>query len=64
MRTVSISLSMLALALLAGCAEPRTTEMGAGPSSQQFVCRDGAHASNSAVCGDHGGVERQMNISQ
>jgi uncharacterized lipoprotein YajG len=63
MKVLSITFSLLALAMSAGCAQqqPRTSAMGASPTtaSQNFYCRDGAYVS-SGGCGSHGGVERDM----
>jgi hypothetical protein len=60
MRILSISFSLLALAVCAGCAQQsRTTEMGAGPAAAATVyCRDGAWVTPATGCGSHGGVER------
>lgn len=62
MRILSVSFSVLALAVCAGCAQQaRTTEMGAGPAAEPNVyCRDGAWVSSATGCGSHGGVERDM----
>jgi hypothetical protein len=62
MRILSVSFSLLALAVCAGCAQqPRTTELGAGPAAAPRVyCRDGAWVSSTSACGSHGGVERDM----
>jgi len=63
MRILSISFSLLALAVCAGCAQQsRTTEMGAGPAAaaQTVYCRDGAWVTRTTGCGSHGGVERDM----
>ncbi|MGZ5179497.1 MAG: hypothetical protein ACXWC6_04610 [Ramlibacter sp.] len=62
MRILSVSLSLLALAVCAGCAEqPRTTQMGAGPASTvKLYCRDGAWVTVAGGCAMHGGVERDM----
>jgi hypothetical protein len=62
MRILSVSFSLLALAVCAGCAQPSgTTEMGAGPGAARTVyCRDGAWVFNTSACGSHGGVERDM----
>jgi uncharacterized lipoprotein YajG len=62
MRILSVSFSLLALAVFAGCAQqPSTTEMGAGPAAASKVyCRDGAWVSSTSECGMHGGVERVM----
>ena len=60
MRILSVSFSLLTLAVCSGCAQQaRTTEMGAGPATEAGVyCRDGAWVSRSTGCGSHGGVER------
>jgi hypothetical protein len=62
MRILSVTFSLLALAVCAGCAQQsRTTEMGAGPAAASGVyCRDGAWVSSTSGCGSHGGVERDM----
>jgi hypothetical protein len=62
MRILSVSFSLLALAVCAGCAQQsRTTEMGAGPAAAARVyCRDGAWVATTSACGSHGGVERDM----
>ena len=62
MRILSVSFSLLALVVCAGCAQQsRTTEMGAGPAAAPRVyCRDGAWVSSTGACGSHGGVERDM----
>lgn len=61
MRILSVSFSLLALAVCAGCAQPRTSEMGAGAAAAPSVyCRDGAWVSSTGECGSHGGVERDM----
>lgn len=68
MRILSVSLSLLAIAVSAGCAQRAgTSEMGAGPSAAPKVaaaakvyCRDGAWVSSTGACGSHGGVERDM----
>jgi hypothetical protein len=63
MRILSVSFSLLALALSAGCAhqsdEAGTSRMGAGPAAARTVnCRDGAWVTSTTACGNHGGVER------
>jgi hypothetical protein len=62
MRIVSVSFSLLSLAVCAGCAQqPSTTALGAGPAAAPTVyCRDGAWVSSTSRCGTHGGVERDM----
>ena len=62
MRILSVSFSLLALAVCAGCAQQsRTTEMGAGPAAATVYCRDGAWVASASACGaTHGGVERDM----
>jgi len=62
MKVLSVSFSLLALAVCAGCAQqPRTTEMGAGTTTEAKVyCRDGAWVATTGACGSHGGVERDM----
>ena len=62
MRILSVSFSLLALAVCAGCAQQtRTTELGAGPAAApKAYCRDGAWVATTGACGSHGGVERDM----
>jgi hypothetical protein len=62
MKMLSVSSSVLALALCAGCAQHSpTSTMGAGPAGAAKVyCRDGAWVSSTSACGSHGGVERDM----
>lgn len=61
MRILSVSFSLLALALGAGCAQQApTTAMGASAAAPTVYCRDGAWRSSTAACGTHGGVERVM----
>lgn len=60
MRTLAVSISLLALAITAGCAQMRSgSAMGAGPAAT-VMCRDGAWVSSASECGVHGGVERTM----
>jgi hypothetical protein len=72
MRILSVSLAVMALALSAGCAQKtRSSEMGAGPAAgatassdaRRVYCRDGAWVPTTALCGTHGGVERDMSAS-
>ncbi|WBY03191.1 hypothetical protein PE066_06565 [Ramlibacter tataouinensis] len=62
MRILAIPVSLLALALLAGCAQMRsgTSTMGASRPATNVMCRDGAWVSSTSQCGDHMGVERVM----
>lgn len=66
MRLLSVSMSVLGLALSMGCAQTRSTSaMGAGPaqgtpSAPSVMCRDGAWKATTAECGSHGGVERAL----
>ena len=59
------SLSVLLLAVCAGCAQPHSTSaMGAGPAdSERVMCRDGAWTTTAAGCAGHSGVERDMSSS-
>ena len=67
MRILAIPVSLLALALCAGCAQMRSGTgamgAGAGPSTATVMCRDGAWVSNTSQCGSHMGVERVMTPS-
>ena len=60
MKFLSICFSFLAIGLCAGCAQPSTSEMGAGPATtaQTVYCRDGAWVTAATGCGDHMGTER------
>jgi hypothetical protein len=60
MKALSLLLSLLALVLFAGCAQPNTSELGAS-SSGGSICRDGYRIPKGAKasCGDHGGFERE-----
>lgn len=47
-----------AAALLAGCSQMHSTEMGAGPSpSGATQCKDGTVLPPNSKCTQHGGVE-------
>jgi predicted small secreted protein len=44
-------------ALLAGCAQTHSSEMGAGPSpSTGTLCKDGTMQPPNSACAQHGGV--------
>jgi hypothetical protein len=44
-------------ALVAGCAQTHSTEMGAGPSpSSGTLCKDGTVLPPNSACAQHGGV--------
>lgn len=65
MRMLPVSFSLLALAVVAGCAmqQPGTSTMGAGPSStasaeRTLYCKDGSYVTKSVGCA--AGVERDM----
>jgi len=62
MKFLSVSFSIVALVVCAGCAqEPRTSEMGSSSGgSARVYCRDGAWVSSASACGSHGGLERDM----
>lgn len=53
-----VFLSVLASAfLLAGCAAPQSTAMGAGPA-ERTICSDGTTLPPHSKCGLHKGVQR------
>ena len=63
MKRSVFSMSLLALALCAGCADTyyattRTTTMGAGPAPAT-ICQDGSVMQPNSACALHGGVDRQ-----
>jgi hypothetical protein len=65
MRTLPVSLSLLTLAIGAGCAmqQPSTSSMGAAPAStasadRMLYCKDGSYVAKSVGCA--AGVERDM----
>jgi hypothetical protein len=62
MRFLPTTLAVLAVALGAGCAQTRSTSMGAGPET--VMCRDGAWVTAAKDCGNHSGVERDMSGPQ
>ena len=72
MKLSLLSISVLALALCAGCADTyhphtatvtTTTTMGAGPASGT-VCQDGTLLPPNSRCALHGGVSRQTTYVQ
>ena len=65
MKIVAVPISVLALAVCAGCAQTpsgstSTSAIGAFPAQRVVMCRDAAWVSSPGECGTHGGVERVM----
>ena len=67
MKLMTTTLTALAIVLCAGCAQTRSTAMGAGPSPSatassgpSLICRDGYWTAPGGSCGDHGGTERAL----
>ncbi len=63
MRMLPVSLSLLTLALCAGCAmdKSNTSAMGAGPTAsaeRSLYCKDGSYVTKSVGCA--AGLERDM----
>ena len=73
MKKFSILLPVAALLVCAGCAQTRSTAMGASPSTSatgastassssgpRLICRDGYWTSAGGSCADHGGTVRAL----
>jgi predicted small secreted protein len=65
MKLYLVSASLVAAAaLVAGCAQTHSTEMGAGPTpSSGTLCKDGTMQPPNSACALHGGVESSRGSS-